>query len=299
MSIIEACVLCGHRCRVDRTKGELGKCKAGIEIETASSCLHHGEEPMISGTKGSGTIFFLHCCLKCVFCQNYSISQEGSGKIVTSDALVSIMLELEAKGAHNINLVSPTHYGQQLVSVIDLAREKGLKIPFVYNSGGYDSQELLKLLEGKIEIYLPDFKYSDDNLAKRLSGTSNYVETAQEAIRSMFEQVGNIELDGYGIAKRGLLVRHLVLPGNIENSLKALDFLSSISKDIWVSIMSQYSPQYKANDIPEIARPILVEEYKTVVEYAEKTGLHNLYTQELESREVFLPDFTRKEPFRS
>ncbi|MDD5594450.1 MAG: radical SAM protein, partial [Candidatus Margulisbacteria bacterium] len=266
----------------------------------ATYCVHYGEEPMISGRTGSGAIFFSHCSLRCAFCQNYYISQVGNGENrgeMDEEGLAGIMLELEKKGTHNINLVSPTHYAPQIMEALAIARGRGLKLPIVYNTGGYDSVELIKALEGKVDIYLPDFKYADNRLAKKYSGADNYFETAKTGLAEMFRQVGNMRAGVSGIGVRGILVRHLVLPGNLENSFGVLDFLASLSKDIWISLMSQYSPQHRAAEFPELSRPLNYEEYQKVVGYAEKLGLHNLYVQELESSEVYLPNFKRAEPF--
>ena len=309
--LLANCRLCGHRCGSNKVKGQRGKCRAGLLPEVASYCVHHGEEPVISGDRGSGTIFFAHCSLRCVFCQNYEISQ-GQGKAREGKGgrkLAEIMLDLQGKGVHNINLVSPTHYGPQIIETLALARqqgyeiavecakEQGLKLPVVYNSGGYDSLELLKELDGKIDIYLPDLKYFDDEKARKYSGAENYVETARVGFEEMFRQVGNIKTAGMGYGVRGILVRHLVLPENLSNSFEALDFLASLSKDIWVSLMSQYSPQHRAGEFPELNRKLTPVEYQRVIAHAEKLGLHDLYVQELESSEVFLPDFKQDNPF--
>jgi putative pyruvate formate lyase activating enzyme len=287
---------------VNRLKGELGVCRAGALPEVASYCVHHGEEPVISGDRGSGTIFFAHCSLRCVFCQNFEISQgvgyEARDMRYEGEKLAEVMLELQGKGVHNINLVSPTHYAPQIARALDLARKKGLKLPIVYNTGGYDSLELLKELAGKVDIYLPDLKYFDDEKALKYSGAENYVETAKAGIEEMFRQVGNLQgVGSSGIGSRGILVRHLVLPDNLSNSFEVLDFLAALSKDMWISLMSQYSPQHRAGEFPELDRKLTPAEYQRVIDHAEKLGLHNLYVQELASSEVFLPDFGQNDPF--
>ncbi|MCX5727016.1 MAG: radical SAM protein [Candidatus Saganbacteria bacterium] len=284
--LLKSCVLCGHRCGVNRLEGQLGKCRAGLVPVVASYCAHHGEEPMISGEKGSGTIFFANCCLRCVFCQNYEISHEGFGHEVEAVKLAEIMLKLESQGVHNINLVSPTHYAPQIMEALELARRQGLKLPIVYNTGGYDSLELLRELEGKIDIYMPDLKYFDDEKAFKYSGARNYVETAKAGIAEMYRQVGP-----------KLLVRHLILPDNLSDSEEVLDFIASLSKDIWVSIMAQYSPQYKASAFPELNRRLKKDEYQKVVGHAKKIGLRNYYVQDLENSETYLPNFKRENPF--
>jgi len=295
--LLESCVLCGNRCRVNRLKGELGTCRAGSKIMVASYCPHYGEEPMISGNRGSGAIFFSHCSLRCLFCQNYDISQLAYGQETGRDELVRIMLNLQEQGVHNINLVSPTHYAPQILEALMLARQQGLKIPAVYNTGGYDSVELLEVLRGKIEIYMPDFKYFDNERAWKYSGAINYVEVARAGIAEMYRQVGNIKLDREGFAASGILVRHLVLPNNLADSKKVLDYLASLSKEMQVSIMAQYNPQFRALEFPELSRRLQLEEYKEVVRYAKKIGLHNLYVQDLISSETYLPDFKKENPF--
>jgi putative pyruvate formate lyase activating enzyme len=287
--LLESCVLCGHRCKVNRLKGQLGRCRAGLKPVVASFCLHHGEEPMISGKRGSGTIFFCHCCLKCAYCQNYDISQLAHGREVEIEELTRMMLNLQDQGAHNINLVSPTHYAPQILEALAFARRQGLKIPAVYNTGAFDSLELLEVLAGKIEIYMPDLKYFDNERALKYSGAGNYVEVAREGIAEMHRQAGN----------SGILVRHLVLPNDLADSEKALDYLASLSKEIRVSIMAQYNPQYRAKEFPELSRRLRSDEYQRVVEYAQEIGLHNCYVQDLLSSEGFLPDFSREDPFSS
>lgn len=302
--LLEKCVLCGHRCQVNRLRGQLGKCRAGIKPKMASFCVHHGEEPMISGQRGSGTIFFSNCCLKCVYCQNYDISQQGFGREVEIEELAQIMLNLQDQNVHNINLVSPTHSAPQIMEAAALARQQGLKLPFVYNTGGYDTLELLRELDGKIEIYMPDLKYFNEEKAFKYSGVRNYVETAKVAISEMYRQVGKIKFNPEGVAVSGVLVRHLVLPNNLAESERALDYLASLlpagrqgSKDIWVSLMAQYNPQYRATEFPELSRRLQPAEYQKVVEHARKIGLHNLYIQGLDSSEVYLPDFKKENPF--
>ncbi|MCX5750162.1 MAG: radical SAM protein [Candidatus Saganbacteria bacterium] len=259
------------------------------QFKVANICLHHGEEPPISGTSGSGTFFFTGCNLKCVFCQNYQISQEGLGSSISIDDLAEKMVELQKQGTHNINLVSPTHYGSRIVDLIKSAREKGLNIPIVYNSNGYDSLAILKQLKGLVQIYMPDIKYGDDSFALKYSSAKGYVGINQAAIKEMFNQVGNLHLDEDGIAIKGILVRHLVLPNNLSQSKDCLDFLSSISKDLYVSIMSQYHPCYKAGEHPELNRLLSPEEYYAVVDYAEELGMENLFIQELSSHKTYLP----------
>lgn len=295
--LYKACILCGHKCGVDRTKGEKGKCDAGTEIVLSSYTAHHGEEPFISGSRGSGAIFFSYCNLKCVFCQNHEISQGHLGKKVTAEELACIMIELQDKGCHNINLVSPTHFMPGILEALYIAHEKGLTLPVVYNTNGYDSIELLKILESVVNIYMPDLKYFESNLAKKYSNAANYPDVAKKAIRKMHEQVGEIEVDEDDVALEGLLVRHLVLPGHIDDSKNVIKYLSTVSKELWISIMAQYSPQFKACEYPEIDRKLTAEEYWEVILAAQEAGLENYLMQELESSDVLLPDFKNEEPF--
>lgn len=252
---------------------------------------------MISGRRGSGTIFFANCCLHCLFCQNYEISQGNSGREIEIEELAQIMLDLQNQAAHNINLVTPTHFAPQIVAALEIARQRGLKLPIVYNTGGYDSLELVRSLSGKIDVYLPDLKYASEEMAIKYSGAENYIEVAKAAVAEMFRQVGNIQLNKDKVAVKGVLVRHLVLPNGLAQSKKILDYLAELSKDIWLSLMSQYSPQYQAAQFPEIGRPLQAVEYKELVDYAEELGLHNIYIQELESQGVYLPDFKASQPF--
>jgi len=272
----------------------------GIQISHAG--LHFGEEPPISGTRGSGTIFFAGCHLRCVFCQNYQISQEfrnARTRTLTASELASEMLLLQDEGAHNINFVSPSHMIFQMADAILAAKGMGLVIPVVYNSNGYDSVDALRQIRGLVDIYLPDIKYMDDGVGKKYSAVKDYAEVVPEVLREMLDQVGHLNLDEEGIATRGLLVRHLVLPNTLENSRSCLAALADLSQDIFVSIMSQYSPQYKACNYPEINRTLTVDEYDEITEYALDLGLENAFVQELESQEQFLPDFARESPFNS
>ncbi len=295
--LIKSCILCGHRCEIDRTKGQTGICKATEKMIIASNTPHYGEEPFISGDNGSGTIFFSHCNLRCVFCQNYEISSEGLGKETSKEDLANIMIALQEKGCHNINLVTPTHYMPMILTSIKIAQEKGLTIPIVYNTNGYDSIELLKLLDGIVDIYMPDMKYMDSKLAEQYSNAPNYPDTAKIAIKEMFRQVGNLRYDNNEIAVRGMFTRHLVLPGNTKDSKSIIDFLASVSKEMWISLMAQYHPLHKASLFKEINRKITKEEYWEVIGQAQKLDLDNYLIQELESSEEFIPDFKKTDPF--
>jgi putative pyruvate formate lyase activating enzyme len=298
-SLYSNCVLCPWECRVDRTSGRMGVCTSKAQARVSSYVPHFGEEPYISGEKGSGTIFFSNCNLTCIFCQNWQISQEGIGNDVEDDVLAEQMLHLQSKGCHNINLVSPTHFIPSIVSALYIAAQKGLNIPIVYNTNGYEKVEILKLLDGVIDIYLPDIKYSDNLTAIHYSNAPKYMEYNHGAIKEMFRQVGNLQFDNKNIATRGLLIRHLVLPASLAGSKEAFQFLATeISKDVHIAIMSQYKPCYKALENKILNKPLTGEEYHNVLLLAEKEGLHNILAQELDSAEVFLPDFKRTDPFK-
>ncbi len=297
---LEQCECCPYKCRVNRLNGELGVCKISAELPIAHIDLHFGEEPPISGKNGSGAIFFAGCNLRCVFCQNYQISQEftkNTFNYVSAETLAEEMINLQSMGAHNINLVSPSHVVFQAADAIIIAKEKGLTIPVVYNSNGYDSVESLKKIAGLIDIYLPDIKYMDNNIATEYSSAKGYADNIEAVLREMYYQVGQFEVDDNGIAKKGLLVRHLVLPNNIENTKKCLDTVANISADIFMSIMSQYTPMYKARQLSSLKRPLLEKEYEETIKYALELGLENAFIQELESQTTYLPDFTKETPF--
>jgi putative pyruvate formate lyase activating enzyme len=264
--------------------------------------LHFGEEPPISGVRGSGTIFFAGCNLRCVFCQNYQISQQfrqSRTRILTTDELASEMLRLQEEGAHNINFVSPSHMIFQMGDAIRVAKGKGLVVPVVYNSNGYDSVDALRQIRGLVDIYLPDIKYLEIGPGRELSAAHDYADIVPGALREMLDQVGHLEIDEEGIAIRGLLVRHLVLPDHLGNSRSCLRFLADLSLNTFVSIMSQYSPQNEAWNYPGISRTLSEFEYDQVMDYAIDLGLKNAFIQELESQENYLPDFAQENPFNS
>lgn len=272
----------------------------GAATQVAHCGLHFGEEPPISGTRGSGTIFFPGCNLHCVFCQNYQISQRWQGghiQTLTNDELASEMLRLQDQGAHNINFVSPTHLVFQMADAIETAKKRGLVVPVVYNSNGYDSVDALRQIRGLVDIYLPDIKYLENGLGKRYSAVADYAQVVPGVLREMLDQVGHLQLDDDGIAQRGLLVRHLVLPNCLSNSRRCLRLLADLSTDTYISIMSQYSPQYRAYEYPGIDRTLTEDEYGEVLDYALDLGLENAFIQELDSQEQGLPDFTQASPF--
>lgn len=294
------CRCCPRSCGVDRLAGQTGYCRLDAGIRVSHAGLHFGEEPPISGHRGSGTVFFTGCNLRCRFCQNHQISQDfdpTSIPVITVEGLADEMLTLQAAGAHNINFVSPSHMVFQMADAIRLAKGKGLIIPIVYNSGGYDSVEALQAIQGLVDIYLPDLKYMDNALGRRYSDVGNYAEVASEAIGEMFRQVGWLEVDGVGVATGGLLVRHLVLPGQLDNSRRCLDFLAGLDRNIAISLMSQYAPRHRAAELPELARRLSRSEYDAITDYAVDLGLENVFIQALESQDSYLPDFERDQPF--
>jgi len=272
---LKSCDLCPRNCKVNRLEGELGFCKTGRHASVSSYNLHFGEEPPLVGTKGSGTIFFTWCNLGCIFCQNFAISHLGEGVLVEPEELVEMMLTLQRRGAHNINFVTPTHVIPQIIEALILAIEEGLKLPLVYNSGGYDKVSTLKELDGIFDIYMPDAKYSDEHFSQKYSSAPDYWQVCQEALVEMHRQSGDLVVNGDDIAERGLLVRHLVMPNRIAGSFVVLDFLAEhISKDAYVNIMEQYYPCYMAGDHKEIARRITMGEFTEVLDYARKIGVH-------------------------
>jgi len=272
--LLVECRICPNECLAKRTEGETGNCHSTNEVYISSVGPHFGEEPPLVGTNGSGTIFFTNCNLDCQFCQNYDISHLGIGEKASTSDLARAMLQLQQIGCHNINLVTPTHFTPQIVDAIIFAIEKGLELPIVYNCGGYESVETLKLLEDIVDIYMPDIKYSIDENALKYSGVQNYWETVRLAVKEMHQQVGDLKLSKRGIAQRGLLVRHLVLPNDIAGSKALIDFVANeISEETYLNIMDQYHPAYHANKYPELNRRITPSEYKDVIDYAHNKGL--------------------------
>lgn len=291
--LLESCALCPRECGVNRLKGEVGFCKAGLLPMVSSFHAHFGEEPPISGFKGSGTIFFTHCSLKCVFCQNYPISHLGEGREVTIEELAGMMLELQRQGCHNINFVTPTHYMPQILKAVAEARDRGLRLPLVYNCGGYESLEALKLLEGIIDIYMPDMKYSDEAAAKKYSSAPDYFEISKKAVKEMHAQVGNLEMSK-GVAEKGLLIRHLVLPVSLAGSGAIFDFIiKELSPDTYLNIMAQYYPCHEAFDFPELKRRITRKEYMDTLRLAKEKGLAGGFRQVLTTIDrASIPEWT-------
>jgi putative pyruvate formate lyase activating enzyme len=270
------CDICPLACGIDRTKEDYGTCKTGGRARISSYGPHFGEEYPLRGIKGSGTIFFSGCNLQCQYCQNYDISQRASGKEIDPEDLAFIMLELQDLGCHNINLVSPSHVVPQILSGVLLAANAGLEIPLVYNCGGYDSMAMLRLLEGVVDIYMPDMKYTNDVLAKRYSKIAEYTKVNQKVVKEMHNQVGDLKLDDRGIATRGLLVRHLILPVNLAGTDIIVKFLAKLSTRTYLNLMDQYHPSYKAHLYPKINRRVTHDEYQRAIELAKAAGLTNL-----------------------
>jgi putative pyruvate formate lyase activating enzyme len=283
-NLLESCRVCPRQCRVNRLKNDkLGFCRSGLNPVISSINAHHGEEPPLSGTKGSGTIFLANCNLRCVYCQNYPISQLGNGAERTPGELACQMIWLQEQGCHNLNLVTPTHFMPQILKALGIARVRGFNLPIVYNTSGYESLEALRLLDGIVDIYLPDMRYSDDAAARTYSVAPHYQEINRAAIKEMYRQVGNLMLDEDGIATRGLIIRHLILPGGMSGTERVMKFLAEeISKDVYISLMSQYFPAFKAHEFKELSRRITDDEYEAAYQAMMKHGLENGWVQELE-----------------
>lgn len=278
VAMLEECVVCAQQCRVNRLAGEMGICRGGRRAAVSSYGPHFGEEAPLVGARGSGTIFFTYCNLSCEFCQNCDISQEGQGEELSPDDLADIMLAMQNRGCHNVNLVTPSHFVPQILEALKIAIGKGLNIPLVYNTGGYDSLNTLDLLEGIIDIYMPDIKFGDDDNGRKYSGATGYFSVARQAVKKMHQQVGDLVLDDRGVATRGLLVRHLVLPGELAGTSEVMEFLvSEISENTFVNIMDQYYPAFKAFEYPELGRRITRKEYSKAIEIASRAGLKNIY----------------------
>lgn len=291
--MLDNCMLCAHRCKVNRLNNEVGRCKSTDKIKIALSSLHMFEEPCISGENGSGTVFFSNCNLSCKFCQNYEISQLGKGRDITIEELASIFIEQQEKNAENINLVTPTMYVYQIIEAIKIAKKNGLHIPIVYNTNSYETVETIKLLNGYIDIYLPDLKYYYNDIAYKYSKINNYFETATSAIQEMYSQVGTPVLDEFGMMKKGLMIRHLVIPNNIENSKKVLKWIKdNLDNNVYVSVMAQYFPTYLAKEDETINRKLTKKEYEEIENYLYSLDLDNGYIQELgEHEEEYVPNF--------
>ncbi|MEG0152167.1 MAG: radical SAM protein [Cellulosilyticaceae bacterium] len=293
MKELEKCKLCPRVCGVNRLNGQKGFCKAGDEVKVARAALHHWEEPCLSGKKGSGTVFFAHCTLKCVFCQNYEISTEGNGEVITIEELATTFLRLQEEGAHNINLVTPTQYVPQIIEALRLAREKGLYLPIVYNSSGYEKVETLRLLEGYIDVYLPDFKYFKTAYALNYSKALDYTYYTKLALDEMVRQIGKASFNEEGIMQKGVIVRHLMLPGLLFDSKKIVTYIHQTYGDsVYISIMNQYTPLEGVKDYPKLNKVVNPKHYEYITDYAVQIGIENGFIQEGETAsESFIPKF--------
>ncbi len=303
--ILQSCTSCPRNCNIDRTNGEYGICQSGDLPIVSSYTPHFGEEPVLSGTYGAGNIFFGNCNLRCVFCQNYVISQNyevEKKNEVAHQQLAEIMIELQNKNCHNIGLVSPTHFAVPILKSIYLAVEKGLKLPIIYNTNGYDSVEMLKLYDGIIDIYLPDFKWGENSVGKTYSRVSDYFDVVKPAIKEMYRQVGSELIFENGVVVRGLIIRHLLIPNSLAETENVFRFISEeLDTKVHISLMAQYYPANKADKYPLISRNISYSEYARAIELLDKFGLENGWVQELESKENYRPFFeeTRKDPFKN
>ncbi len=293
MNLLKNCKLCPRNCNVDRLNNKIGFCKATDKLKIARAALHFWEEPCISGEKGSGTVFFSNCTLKCVFCQNNDISQCDVGKEISIERLSNIFLELQDKGALNINLVTPTHYVPQIIEALKIAKNQGLNLPIIYNSSGYENIETLKLLDGYIDIYLPDLKYYNNKYSIKYSNARNYFDLAIKAIEEMVKQVGKAKFNENGIIEKGVIVRHLLLPGLLFDSKKVLDALyNKFGNKIYISIMNQYTPLKHVENYPEINKKISKKYYDAIIDYAISIGIENGFIQEDgTAKESFIPTF--------
>lgn len=291
--MLKSCELCNRKCKVDRLSGITGFCKASDKIKVARASLHLWEEPCVSGEEGSGTVFFSHCNLGCVFCQNHEISQEHNGKEISIERLSSIFLELQEKNANNINLVTPTHYVPQIIEALKIAKIKGLTLPILYNTNGYDTLETIKALSGYIDVYLPDYKYFNSKYALKYSAVKDYVENINSLIDEMVKQVGDPKFDERGIISKGVIVRHLMLPGLLFDSKKVIDDIyRTFGDSVYISIMNQYTPMHKATDYPEINKVLNPKHYDSLVDYALSIGIKNGFVQDSgTSSKSFVPSF--------
>jgi putative pyruvate formate lyase activating enzyme len=274
-AFLKECQLCPRKCKAKRLEGEVGFCKAGRELVVSSVFPHFGEEPPLVGRGGSGTIFLTHCNLKCVFCQNYDISHLGDGKIVSQEEMAGFMVGLQKRGCHNINFVTPTHYCPQIIAALPRAIELGLNLPLVYNCGGYESLEVIKILDGIIDIYMPDCKFSDETVAKEYAHAPDYPQVVREVLKEMHRQVGDLKINDNGIAERGLLIRHLVIPNGLAGTKGLMEFIArELSPHSYVNVMEQYHPEYRACEFPDISRRITLDEFLEAKKIARKAGLY-------------------------
>lgn len=295
--LLRRCHLCPRQCGADRTGGEKGFCGAGANVKIARAALHFWEEPCISGSRGSGTVFFSGCTMKCVYCQNYRISSEGLGYDISISELADNFLRLKDEGAHNINLVTPTQYVPQIICALDMAKERGLDIPVVYNTGGYESIETLKLLRGYVDIYMPDIKYFDDKRAVKYSSAPDYKRTVCAAVGEMLRQTGEPVIDADGMMKKGVMIRHLMLPGGLADTLHIIDYINSeYGSRVYFSLMSQYTPVRRSERFSELNELVKRKSYEFAVDRCSELGMENVYIQEGEAAdESFIPEFSGKD----
>lgn len=293
MKELNSCTICPHNCKINRNNGQIGRCRSGDKVKIALASVHNYEEPCISGKNGSGTIFFSNCNLSCIYCQNYKISQLGKGYELSVEELANIMLKQQEKGVNNINLVTPTMYVYQIIEAIKIARKRGLNIPIIYNTNGYENVKTIQDLNGYVDIYLPDLKYYSNEISKKYSKIDNYFKYATEAIKEMYKQVGSPIFDENGIIKKGLIIRHLVLPNHLQNSKHILKWIKeNMPEDTYVSVMAQYFPTYKAKEDNLINRKLNKKEYREIEEFLYTLNLENGYMQELgEHEEEYVPNF--------
>lgn len=292
-NLLEICKLCRRKCGVNRLKGELGFCKASDKVKIARASLHLWEEPPISSGKGSGTVFFSHCNLHCVFCQNHDISQEFKGEYVSIERLSEIFLELQEKGANNINLVTPTHYIPQIKEALDISKANGLTLPILYNTNTYDSLEVIKELDGYIDVYLPDFKYFNDKYAIKYSSAPHYLENIMPVLKEMVSQTKELKFNEKGLIEKGVIIRHLMLPGLLFDSKKVIDTIyNTFGNKVYISLMNQYIPMYNACNYPEINKKLNPKHYDSLIDYATNIGVVNGFIQDEGSNSTdFVPDF--------
>ena len=293
LDLLKHCSICPRNCKVDRTNGKFGFCKSSDKVKVARVSLHQWEEPCISGENGSGTVFFSGCNLNCVFCQNHDISQEGVGKEITIDRLSDIFLEQQLMGANNINLVTPTHYALQILEALKISKKKGLEIPVIYNSNGYESLYTLELLRGFVDVFVPDLKYFKDEYGIRYSTVSNYFSTASKAIEKMVDMVGEVKFDEKGLIIKGVIIRHLMLPGLLFDSKKIVDYIHRTFGDkVYLSLMNQYTPMFKVEKYKEINRPLNKSHYDSLIDYCLEIGIKNAFIQDDGTNEkTYVPKF--------
>lgn len=294
MNELNSCRLCPRECGVDRLSGKSGFCGACKKVRIARAALHFWEEPCISGDTGSGTVFFSNCTMKCVYCQNYEVSTNNLGYEVTIEGLADIFLDLQKQGANNINLVTPTHYVPQLIKALDIAKHNGMSLPVVYNTGGYESVRTIEMLNGYVDIYMPDFKYYNDDIAVKYSNAYNYRETVIKALDAMYKAVGKPVFDENGIMQKGMVIRHLMLPNLLNDTVHIINHINKkFGNNVYFSLMSQYTPIRYIEDIPSLNEKLDMKKYDEAVKLCERLGMENVFLQEGEAAsESFIPEFS-------